>query len=423
MENLFPSILRGVVSNFFNIMLILSLVELKYSKKITYIAFIAIYILITMITSILAIFYDITTFARINLIIWVVFALGCRLLFADSIMKWLFSLVTVLNIFFFIVVISYILSGIFPYPLYANIVIRIILYMIFIILFKKLVYPLYRQVVDKWNLFLSVAAGILINFIYLIITSLNITETFSEKLIPILLLILLMFLVYGTIFWSFGSIIREYELRIEKEQATLQENLLLSQISAHEEFVEASKRYRHDLRHHNQIIMEYLKCDDLKGAKEYLELYDVSIRKSSARNYCKNHIANAVLCLYSQKLQDENIRFVVNADIPKNLNMESPKLGSMLSNIFENALEASKKVNGDERFIIFTAEIKDDSLKIELRNKVSGKVEFINNLPISTKVNGGIGTKSVLHIVEFYKGMIDFKQMNDIFITQIILPA
>lgn len=115
--------------------------------------------------------------------------------------------------------------------------------------------------------------------------------------------------------------------------------------------------------------------------------------------------------------------FTANADIPERVAMTPPEFGSLLSNILENALEACRRISDDECFITFTAEVDEDSLKIELKNSVSGKVEIRNNLPVSTKKNGGLGTKSVLHIVESYHGMLNFSQEGDTFITQIVLPV
>ena len=70
-----------------------------------------------------------------------------------------------------------------------------------------------------------------------------------------------------------------------------------------------------------------------------------------------------------------------------------------------------------------SAEIEDNNLKIELKNSANNHVEIRDDLPVSTKEGGGIGMKSVKHIVESNHGMIFFKQEPQLFITQIILPV
>jgi hypothetical protein len=415
--------LRGDVSIILNIILIFSLVELKYSRKFTLAVLTAASALIIIVNNYLYVFYDLTTVARFSIGIWLAAGMGLKFLSNDSFMKWLFNVITTINVLFFVTVISYVLSRSLPYPMYANTAVRIVLYFVFILLFKKSVYPLYRQVVDRWKQFLLVTSGIMLNFAYILITSRNIAETITLNLIPILLLTGLMFLVYGAMLWSFQSIIQEYKFRSEKEQTRLHDELISSQLAAYEDLFEVTKRNRHDLRHHNQIIMEYLRHGDTAGAEEYLQLYDASLSENPARNFCKNYIANAVLCLYAQKAQKEDILFAANAVIPEIVIVTPPEFGSLLSNILENALEACRGVSADECFISFTAEVEEENLKIELHNSVSGKVEIRNHLPVSTKKNGGLGTKSVLHIVESYHGMLHFRQEDDTFITQIVLPA
>ncbi len=354
---------------------------------------------------------------------WIIFGLSLNFLFTDSWLKWLFHIFTVLNITLFVLIISYILSRNLPYPMYANTGIRIIFYSIFIFLFKNHISSLYHQVVDRWAPFLFISLGILSTYLYILLGKGNIEDSITENSILLLLFSTLVFFVYITIFWSFGNIIREYELLNAQEQAKLHENLISSQLLVYEEFVTISKHQRHDLRHHNQILMEYLEKNDLRSAREYLNLYDTNLIKTSTRDYSENPIANAILRIYTQKSHEEKIAFTSHVDIQKNHTISQPELGSLLSNILENALESCRKVNVAERIIFLSAEIEDNNLKIELKNSANNHVEIRDDLPVSTKEGGGIGMKSVKHIVESNHGMIFFKQEPQLFITQIILPV
>lgn len=419
MEFLYDNIIRGIVSNFFILLHIFMAAEAKYSKKVTVIAFVALYTLITGIGIYLYCYYDITTISKVSVIIWLACGIVCKFLFTDNSMKWMFNIITVINVFIFVVIISYTLSA----TISEITVVRLVLYPIILFGFKKYLWPLYRQVVDRWQLFLAASLAVLLNFMYAIITASDIQVMLKEDIISLLLMVLTMFCIYATIFWSLSRTIKEYEHRSEKQQLKLNENLLYAQLNSYEEFVESSKRNRHDLRHHNQIMMEYLHDGDVEGAEEYLKLYDSSINESTAKQYCENHIANTVLCLYDGKTQAEGIYFTANANIPKSLSITLPELGSMLSNILENALEACKNADCEERTIALTADAEDENLKIEVRNTVSGEVKFKNDLPVSTKEYGGTGTKSVVQIVSKYGGMINFRQNRDVFLTQIILPV
>lgn len=400
-----------------------SLGELKYSKRFTLIVLGIISGLIMSIMTYFYIFHSLKTLAIFDIGIWLIVGLCLKLLFTDDLMKWLFNVITAFNISLFVLIFSYILSRPFPYPMYANTGIRIILYAIFIVIFKKWVHPLYRQVVDRWQHFLFVSLGIVVNYIYILLSRGSIEESIKQNIILISIFSVLALFVYVTILWSMGSIIREYEFLNEKEQAKLHESLIYSQLVDYEEFVAISKHQRHDLRHHNKIIMQYLKNNDVKSAEEYLDLYDVSLMQSATSDCCENQIANAVFRMYEMKAKSEKIRFTTNVVFPENLTISQPEFGSMLSNILENALEACMKVNVDDRFIMFSSEIEDGNLKIELINSVNEPVVIKDNIPISTKDDGGIGMKSVMRIVDNYNGMIYFRQESHSFITQIILPA
>lgn len=418
MDIIYINIIRGVITNFFVLLHMFLAGEGKYSRKVTIIAFGLIYLILTTITIVMYYFLDITSFSKVSAFVWIICGIVCKPFFKDSIMKWMFHVITVINVFIFVVIVSFAFSS----THLGMLVTRVTVYGVIIFVFYEYLRTLYRQVADRWHLFLAASVAILLNFMYAVMTASDIQGMLSEKFISLMLMVLVMVLLYTTILDSFNSIIKEYEYRIEKNQAKLYESILTKELNAYEEFIESSKRHRHDLRHHNQILLGYLNEKDIKGAEGYLKLFDASITESSIEQYSQNYIANSVLCLYARKAQLEEITFAAHADIPPKIVIPSPEFGSMLLNILENALEACKRSNSKETFITFTAITEDESLKIDLRNTLSEQVKFENDLPISSKANGGIGTKSVLKIVSKHNGMINYKQENGTFVTQIVLP-
>ncbi len=418
MDIFYINIIRGVVTNFFIILHMFLAGEKKYSRKVTIIAFGMIYLVLTTITILMYYFLDITSFSKVSAFVWITCGIVSKPFFKDSIMKWMFNVITVINVFIFSVIVSFAFSS----THWGLLAIRITVYGVILFVFNKYLRTLYRQVADRWRLFFAASVAVLLNFMYAIMTSSDIQGMLSEQFISLMLMVLVMVLLYTTIFDSLNSITKEYEYRIEKNQAKLNEDLLTKELNAYEEFIEASKQHRHDLRHHNQILLGYLQEKDIQGAEEYLKLLNASITESSIEQYSQNYIANSVLCIYARKAQLEEITFAAHADIPKKLVIPSPEFGSMLLNLLENALEACKRSNSKEPFITFTAITEDESLKIDLRNTLSEQVKFENALPVSSKANGGVGTKSVLKIVSKHKGMIHYKQENDTFVAQIVLP-
>ncbi|MPM99399.1 hypothetical protein SDC9_146590 [bioreactor metagenome] len=130
---------------------------------------------------------------------------------------------------------------------------------------------------------------------------------------------------------------------------------------------------------------------------------------------------NAVLRLYERRTEKSGISFVVNADIPERVILTASELGTVFSNILENACEACEKLEYSKRFIIVCAETEEHMLKVEVRNSVADFVKFNNGMPVSDKKVGGTGTKSIAYIINKYGGMLRFGQNENEFSTQIVI--
>ncbi len=418
MELLYIHIIRGAVTNFFVLLHLFSLDEPKYDKRTMRLALFGTYLVVTSVTTAMYFTIDMTQFTKLSALLWIVTGLVCKPLFQGGFMKWLFNIITVLNVFIFVVIISYT----FATTPFTHLLLRVALYSVIIFVFNKYLNPIYRQVAQRWQLFLALAIAVLANFLYLIVTASDIEVMLTEDLTLLMLMVFTMLLIYATVFISCRSLIKEKELAEENTKVKMNHEFLTSELSSYENFLNMAKQSRHDLRHHNGILHEYLTSGDVGGALEYLQYYDESLAESGLVQHCKNTTANAVLSLYERKANADGISFTLNAVIPDELNISPSELGTMLSNLLENALEACERTQSPAPMISFVSDTDEDSLEIELRNSVDGKVEFEHNLPLSTKENGGTGTKSVLRIVEKQKGMLRFTQENDVFITQIILP-
>ncbi len=422
MNLLAPDLLRSIVSSVMCILLLVSLARPKYSKKVTIVAML-LFVLIDLLFSLS--FYlsnDLTTLARYN-ILWFVFTfMAMKPLFLDSLMQWLFNFITVINVYAAIVILSFHLCYYLPYPPYAVTLLRFILFIAVIILFQHWLRPLYWQAVAHWKVFILLVTGILVNFIYYFMFSKDIKETLTLQYIPLLLLIILEIFAYLCIFYSLKTISAEYAYKEENIRIQAREKLLQSELSAYEEFLDFSRQYRHDLRHHNGVIREMLSSGEISDALAYLNEFDNSIVETALKQYCSNPVANAIFRLYEKRTQADHIDFKVNANISEALPLSAPELGGLLSNLLENAWVASQSCIETGRFITLFADTTKNQLFLEVKNSVRDEVHFIDELPVSTKKGGGTGSKSIMRIVREYNGMCRFKQDGDEFIVQIVLP-
>lgn len=420
MIELLPHILRGTIGTIMNLVLMLTLLQPKYSKKVTYLAMLGI-LSIDLGTAIFCyVIGDLTLLAKFERILFAVLCFVIRPLFKDSFMQWLFSYITLQNISAIVVVIGFLISEQLSHPLYANVAMRLLLFLLFYWLLRYL-RPLYRQMVEHWNVFFYVAFAIWVAYTYHIATSDDIVLTLTEQAIPMLLITAMALASYISICHTLSTISKEHILREERLRSIAQQELLQTELVAQESFINLAKQNRHDMRHHNALLVDYLERGDVNGAREYLLQHDTLIVETTLMQYCKNVVVNAVIRRYARRSENSGISFSAEVNIPEQLPLTAPETGELFGNLLENACEACEKVNCCA-YITLTVNTDNESLRLELRNSVAVQTAFNDaGMPLTTKKDGGFGTRSVAMIVQRFGGMLRFSQEDDVFVTQIIL--
>ncbi len=210
--------------------------------------------------------------------------------------------------------------------------------------------------------------------------------------------------------------VREHEALETETQRKLLEN----QLDTEREFVAQAKEYRHDIYHHIRLLADYLERGDLEGAKTYVSQYQARLDADALEVYCENTVANALLSYVSRRCAGANIPLTCRAVIPQTLSLTGPELTTVLGNILENALEASRR--SEAPWIAVTARTHGNSLLIEVKNSVSGETRFDGEAPVSTKPGRGLGLKSVSRTLEKHGGLLHCFRTGDTFFTQIMIP-
>ncbi|MFA6947683.1 MAG: GHKL domain-containing protein [Eubacteriales bacterium] len=216
----------------------------------------------------------------------------------------------------------------------------------------------------------------------------------------------------------YGSMCRITALARENTR----QKLLETELSAYTEFIDSAKQARHDLRHHNALILNYLETGGVEDAVSYLRQAENALSDSALTEFSPNPTVNAVLRIYSRQAQEHDISYAALADLPDTLPLTAPELGALLSNMLENAVEACMKLEAGKRRIAVRTRTDEKGFRLEVCNSVCGDVAFEGGFPMSTKPGGGTGTKSIANIVKKYEGMLRFKQEGGEFFTQILIP-
>lgn len=179
---------------------------------------------------------------------------------------------------------------------------------------------------------------------------------------------------------------------------------------------------RHDPRHQLCQLSALAEEGDLEKIKAYLS-GAVSRIPSLEMHFCENRAADSVVGYYCALAKWESIPYSVRLDLPERLPVDEVELCLILSNLLENALEASLRTAPARRKIKLTAYLHSGSLAlIQVENAYDGAIREKGGVFQSSKRKGdGVGIQSVRHIAEKSGGVSTFTHQDGLFCAKVML--
>lgn len=211
----------------------------------------------------------------------------------------------------------------------------------------------------------------------------------------------------------------EYELSAKREETAYLEKQESDIRALHQ----SVRQLKHDMKNHLMVIASYLNSEDYEAAKTYtsqiLDKLNTMHSYIETGNSLLNHILNEKLefarsCGIVIKAEIENISFA---------GMRSIDFSALLTNLLDNAIEASKDEPDGELIIHIFKERGYDAISI--KNKIGKSVLEENPELISTKEDKkqhGIGISQIKEIVAAYDGIYDFYEKEGYFCSSVFIP-
>lgn len=187
---------------------------------------------------------------------------------------------------------------------------------------------------------------------------------------------------------------------------------------------EEAKSARHDLRHHLAVIGILAESGDLAKLKQYLNEYDDRQSPPVHASYCHHYVTDMLLRMFDGLAARQQTLFYAAADLPEVLPVGDIDLCVLLSNLLENAMEATAQIPEEQRYISVRLDGKKQYLNIFVENQFEGNPLKKNGKFLSTKRPGrnGIGLASVLAVARQYDGSADFYVEGSRFFSEISIP-
>ncbi len=216
--------------------------------------------------------------------------------------------------------------------------------------------------------------------------------------------------------------------RLITEHSRLKERTQLLEMQVHQyrtlqDYMQQTKRMRHDFRHHLRLLSTLAGKGDLEGIQTHLAEYEIQLTESTPVNYCKNSSLNALFAYYREMAAQEGIRTDFHISLPEPLTVSELDLASLFGNLMENAIAGCRTLPEAERYFCLTAEVRhNNSLYVVSTNSFDGTVRKGRDGYRSTKHGGkGTGLASIAAIAEKYRGSADFSNSDRDFFADVAM--
>ena len=265
-------------------------------------------------------------------------------------------------------------------------------------------------------LFLSI--GGYIGFVYLAHqTFANVSENVSNTwFIFFSLIVLILFVIL------LGTELREKRLKIDYEE--MRNRMLEEKYQGLNDVYEKNAELYHDLNHHMNALYQMLDTGDLDGAKGYIKEISEPIQSLSREIWTGVDIVDAIINSKIKKMDEMGINHSVQAEFPFNTDITSSDICAVLSNLLDNAIDASEKVLQGEREVRLVMRRIHQFLMIRVENRCINQSLETEGLPKTSKVDSamhGWGLRSVNNVARKYGGSLTCSLEDGIFRTDVLL--
>lgn len=183
-----------------------------------------------------------------------------------------------------------------------------------------------------------------------------------------------------------------------------------------------TKKFRHDIKSHMQVLSSMAKNDMYSNFDEYMK--DINIKIDSFGNVItvNNGIVDAIVNKYYSEATQKGIDIVIKGMFPKNCKISAYDLCTIFSNLLSNAIEAAEK--SVEKRISMECRYTKESIIVITKNTFKDEGQFRHSKIITTKKDieyHGFGIENIKDAVMRNNGMIDIEIQNNIYSITVML--
>ena len=225
----------------------------------------------------------------------------------------------------------------------------------------------------------------------------------------------------SVIFGGYFIIMRQEE-RLQMNVLEMRNTLLSENYKELSEIYRNNSKLYHDLNNHLNVLYQLLNEENINEAKDYIKEISKPILGLSKTAWTGIDVVDVVINSKLQKMNETEIMSDINVEFPKACNILPNDVCTILSNLLDNAIEATQKVE-ESKYIKLIIRRAKYFLFIRVSNPCKKMKEF-EVLPKTTKDNKnlhGWGLQSVNDVVEKYNGRMECLNIGTEFVVNIML--
>ena len=214
----------------------------------------------------------------------------------------------------------------------------------------------------------------------------------------------------------------DLQYQYEQLQAVYQNNF--DQQKEIERLCENTRRLKHDMKNHIMVIASYLNSREIDKAKDYLSVVLDKLNHVYSYIQTGNSVMNYIINTKLEYAQQHNIPFKAEIENLPFEKMGSVDFSAVLSNMLDNAIEAS--IHSVQKFIYISVCRKRGYDSINIKNKIDSSVINVNPELVSAKSDAdahGYGLKQIKSITEKYDGLVDIYEDEGMFCISVMIPS
>lgn len=224
-------------------------------------------------------------------------------------------------------------------------------------------------------------------------------------------------------FFFYHHILTTTEQRNEQRRTTQNLRRIKEQVAALEQYNQLIQEnqekvavMRHDLRHNYRLIYMMIQDGKLEAAKKHIEAQEKSLSRTVVTNFCSQPLINVALLIYVRRAKNLGIKVRHKVNLSDDLHVDESDLALLISNLLENAINASLRQPRNRRGILINIQTVDEQFILEVSNYCDEEIILDEkNMPYTSREGHGLGMASIKIFADKYNAYTDFSQVDGVF--------